>query len=1051
MRLEGQLVLARYLTSVLGAERFEDLQADLAPRQEGPRGDGHSFYLPVLAGRVGLQLHVDLLTEYDRRVMDYEDRMRRQRGAGFKFKYFQYLSLLCTEILLDRLGREPEALLADLNTYTAALRGDHQMPSDFPDFTTSDLRRLAFFMATGSGKTLLMHVHTWQVAHHLDQARRRDAFFAGDGRTRYDHILLITPGEGLSKQHLEEFAASGIPAVHLLDARRDYGGYRDHLKVVEIHKLVERASGDGVSVELDELGSRNLVLVDEGHKGTGSEAQTWKSRQQALSADGLLLEYSATFAQAVASGNRRNRAALLAEYGKAILFDYSYRYFHGDGFGKDFEVINLANADDDHAHELLVGGLLLFYTQHKAFEDYPDAARVYNVEAPLWVFIGSSVNAVRTVNRQKQSDVATVVAFLRRFLLDEAWATDLIAGYLAGRSGFQDRAGNDAFVGLLSSLAGQATGDLYRAIVSELFGGTGDLEVWAIKGADGEFGLRVSAGGEQRSPYFGLINIGDSSAFKKHLRENLGMEVKNEQFTGSLFPTIDESGSTIRLLIGSKKFIEGWSSWRVSTMGLLNIGRGKGSQVIQLFGRGVRLRGRGGTLKRSAFLEGKHPDWLGPLETLHIFGWNANYIEQFRRVLESEGVSREITVPVRRIEPWPTDLRVPSTPDDYDALRDEVWPLVLEDTIKVRIDRTPKLTRARRDPGDGGLSVDAAAGLVTTIDLSKTGDLFDWRALRFGLATYAVARGYDNVALDAKVLPQVLAHCKLVLPVAQATDPERLQDEALGALRTYLDRFVARRKREAEGSRLAPALLAEDHPVVLEGYRVRATEEALAVRLEDLITDAALWTDGGEPLPRLHFDRHLYNPLLKKDPSISIRPAPLNPGETRVVEDLREWWKENHDRVDLAGTELFLLRNLPRLGVGFYARSGFYPDFILWVRRADGSSRIVFLEPHGMHDEHNGADSEKLKALLDLRARSTQEVFANANIELDGFVLTETPKEDIDNTDGKDWVTLARDHALLLLEPATQTNRTVDREKWVPWAMGFGNGPLVGPPVGATR
>jgi hypothetical protein len=31
----------------------------------------------------------------------------------------------------------------------------------------------------------------------------------------------------------------------------------------------------------------------------------------------------------------------------------------------------------------------------------------------------------------------------------------------------------------------------------------------------------------------------------------------------------------VNLLIGSKKFTEGWSSWRVSTMGLMNVGKGK--------------------------------------------------------------------------------------------------------------------------------------------------------------------------------------------------------------------------------------------------------------------------------------------------------------------------------------------------------------------------------------------------------------------------------------------------------------------------------------------
>jgi len=309
--------------------------------------------------------------------------------------------------------------------------------------------------------------------------------------------------------------------------------------------------------------------------------------------------------------------------------------------------------------------------------------------------------------------------------------------------------------------------------------------------------------------------------------------------------------------------------------------------------------------------------------------------------------------------------------------------------------------------------------------------------LRLGLATYAATRGFDNVALDAAVLPQVLGHCRLVLPAANAKDPSSLQDEALSALRTYLDRFVARKEREAEGSHLVPAPLAQDSPLMLECYRVRAADEALAARLDELVGDAAFWSDGGPPLPRLHFDRHLYNPLLKEDPNIAVRPPPLNQGEARVVEDLREWWKENHDRSDLADTELFLLRNLPRVGVGFYARSGFYPDFILWIRRADGSRRTVFLEPHGMHHEHNGADSEKLKALLDLRSRSSQQVFVEENIELDGFVLTETKIEDIDNTDGEDWGSLVRDHALVLLDPTATADRVADREKWVPLALGI--------------
>ena len=33
--------------------------------------------------------------------------------------------------------------------------------------------------------------------------------------------------------------------------------------------------------------------------------------------------------------------ALIDEYGKATLFDYSYRYFYNDGYGKDYQILNL--------------------------------------------------------------------------------------------------------------------------------------------------------------------------------------------------------------------------------------------------------------------------------------------------------------------------------------------------------------------------------------------------------------------------------------------------------------------------------------------------------------------------------------------------------------------------------------------------------------------------------------------------------------------------------------------------------------------------------------
>jgi hypothetical protein len=113
-------------------------------------------------------------------------------------------------------------------------------------------------------------------------------------------------------------------------------------------------------------------------------------------------------------------------------------------------------------------------------------------------------------------------------------------------------------------------------------------------------------------------------------------------FAGSLFHEINKSHSTINLLIGSKKFTEGWNSWRVSTMGLMNVGSTEGSQIIQLFGRGVRLKGYGQNLKRSGRAalpeEVCRPRHIAVLETLNIFGIKADYMAQFREFLEEEGL-----------------------------------------------------------------------------------------------------------------------------------------------------------------------------------------------------------------------------------------------------------------------------------------------------------------------------------------------------------------------------------------------------------------------------
>lgn len=1023
MRLERHLALNRYLHHLLAADGMEALREALGNTEEGPGGDGQSYFVHVLTGRRGVQVPADRLREYDTRIMGYEERLRRGR-PGLRLKYFQYMALLYTEILLDRLTADPDALVLELNTFLARLQAGGRL-TGFPVFAADDLRRMAFFMATGAGKTLLLHANLWQVDFYLRHGRHPEALVRrSDARREFEGIYLITPNEGLSKQHLEEFRLSGIGADRLVhDPQGQPSLFGPRVQVVEIHKLSDTATGDGVSVPLDDLGGANLVFVDEGHKGTGSEAQVWKTRQKRLSADGMLLEYSATFAQAIgATSKPKAREALLEEYGKSIVFDYSYRYFYNEGFGKDFSVLNLQAARDDQAHDLLLGGLLIFYQQVHLFGLHTDALCPYGVEAPLWVFLGSKV-AVKKPNQQSLSDVATAVEFLRRFLEDRDWALARISRVLAGDSGFRDEAADrDLFRPRLSHLRGDAA-QLYDRICGDVFHGRGGLEVWELKAATGELGLRTSTPDGGDSPYFGVVNIGDVSAFRKHLGEHSGMEVREDRFTSSLFEDVNRPGSGVSVLIGAKKFVEGWSSWRVSTMALLNMGQGEGSQVIQLFGRGVRLRGKDGSLRRSAALPNPGedlPPGLRELETLEIFGWNANYLKAFRAMLDEEEIRPAVDVPLLPLFPEVAELPVPRTRAGYSAAA-ENWTLDVEPYMVLRVDLAPRAAGMT-----AGVTREVGAGEGVQVDFRSEAvkALVDMDALYAALLSHKHRRGYGNLRIPRSALPDVLRASTLRMRSDDALHPARVQEGALRVLTTYVDRWVARRERAAESRNLIPAPLAVRERVpVYHTVRV-ASEERLAELRTLIAAPESLHSTSREVLPRLHVERHLWTPLLLEPTGedadvLHLSPPGLKAGEERFLKDLHTFWNANQLTPEFAGREMYVLRNAPGSGVGFFRRSGFFPDFIVWLVHPEAGTRVRFVEPHGMHHEGlGGRNGDKIEALQELWQLSETPEFRNAGLDVGGYLVTETAQEQIPGAERLSRQTLMSEYRLLFQEDA---------------------------------
>lgn len=1008
-KLEHQLVLVGWLVDQLGYSSNEAMLRDLATADEGTDATGRSYTYHSLVGR-GAQVRMSpqKLADYDANIVRHLANINRNRAEPVVLRYFQYLALLFTEIFLDRLSRDQPAFNTELNTYVSDFN-DHRPVGapHFAPFGHGDMARLAFWMATGSGKTLLMHAHYHQFLHYM--------------RGQRDNILLVTPNEGLSRQHIEELELSGIPAERFVF---DVSGLTlaapNTVRVLEITKLVEEKRGGGVSVPVEHFAGRNLIFVDEGHRGSGGDS--WRGYREALARTGFTFEYSATFGQAL--GAARN-SALSASYGKSIAFDYSYRYFYGDGFGKDFRIVNLQKHLTEATQRLLLlGNLLSFYEQKLRFERETGELRAYNVADPLWVFVGSSVNAVYTEGKRERSDVLTVARFLHSFFRNgRQWATQGIDKLLRGATGLEDAAGRDLFADRYSYLRAQYSGryaDVYAAVLSTVFhsqGAGGGLVIRDLRGQGGELGLQISSSRTD----FGVIYVGDTAKFKRLVEEDdSGITIEEDVVSESLFRSVNVPGSKVNVLVGSKKFTEGWSSWRVTSMCLLNIGRSEGSEVIQLFGRGVRLLGLGRSLKRSSSLSSTHPEGLQLLETLNIFSVRANYMTNFRAYLEREGVDPdghfELTVPIRPdTEFLHKRLLMPRLSGIKRFQEQQTLALGLDRSASVVLDITPRM-QAVASTAEGVTASSVGRGQDLSISPTLTG-LLDWDDIARQVLQYKVDRGFDNLV----VMPGSLrALVELDPPVCRVRglpgmlDPRsfaharQLQEVVVSVLKKYVERFVRARQQRWETDNMTYTELAQSDGN-FKDYTVKVPhrDAALVATIQRLIADGGrLYSSDLNELPNIFFDRHLYRPLLvERGAGIKFDPPGLGGSESRFVADLRAHLTKNPGQ--LGDTELFLLRNLTRgKGIGFFEKEGFYPDFILWLRAPSGDQKLVFVEPHGMRHEASYWTSDKAQLFERLAALAGewQASSPGPEVKLDSYLISHTPFAELQPIyDTGDW------------------------------------------------
>ena len=1055
-----ELVLNQWMMGFFKGGSLQALKIRLGEdRHEGIDEDGQTGFFHELQQNL---FEVDRISEqelrrYDLNIVEHWNAITEQRnkveGTVLNMKYFQYLSLLFTEIYLDWYFNERQQLLDGLNDGMRVYNEQQEAEHHFQSFNADELNKLAFWNATGSGKTLLLHINIRQYLHYF-QNGRKDAY--------PDKIILLTPNEGLSRQHLSELQLSGFGFCRLFDKNRS-GVFKGTIEIIDINKLGDVMGDKTVAVEAFE--GNNLVLVDEGHRGTGTAAGAWMSRREALVHGGFAFEYSATFGQAVAKGltvlkaeqelskkkakilfgtarlnaltedqlvelsltsedKRKARTMATREiYAKSILFDYSYKFFYEDGYGKESLILNLKDEDyaqEDMARQYFTACLLSFYQQQYLWNTNRDNVTDFNIEKPLWVFVGNTVAG-------ENSDILNVLKFLAGFLNDEAKTRQWLKDLLANTPRLLDAKGRSIFHDRFTPLIQFSADEVYADILKKLFNAEARqrLKVLNLRSSKGELALRVG----DAEP-FGLINIGDDVGFFKEVEkiENLALfDTGADDFGGSMFGTLNSKDSQLHVLIGSRKFTEGWSSWRVSTMGLLNMGKGEGSQIIQLFGRGVRLKGKEYSLKRST--PGQRPKGvhLERLETLNIFGVNAGYMATFKEYLKEEGVTTSDEMIQLDFE---TRTNLPKSKLKTLALKDGYkdnqikgfkrvhfpWlyeiPTEFEGKIKkahIELDLYPKIE---------AMSTQEKASKVADVNIRNKGKipsdsmaLFDFDRIYIAVQEFKQLRSWSNLRLELSRLRDfcltqnnwyTLYIPQAELKISSIADIVKQEDILIRLLQDYTDRFYRSLKTAYEGQFYDIVHLKEDDDNLLKLYHFEIDndddgeeyEKKLKV-LQALVKDGKLgeanqWNAG--QMVAICFDSHLYYPLFAIEGAVPLKMRPLAfdaLSEIQFVRDLAAFYKSSLGQQTIGKRSIYLLRNADTKskGLGFALAGNFYPDYLLWlVDDETGEQWLNFVDPKGLRQM--SLNDPKLGLYKEVKV--LQEKLADPRLNLNAFIVSPT-------------------------------------------------------------
>lgn len=811
------------------------------------------------------------------------------------------------------------------------------------------INRMSFWMATGSGKTLIIV----KLIELLGKLISEKELPAGD-------ILFLAHREDLLdqfKNHINEFNSFNSDTKINLKNLRDYESvkHENALPFARNEITVFYYRSDLISDEQKEKivnfknydnDGRWYILLDEAHKGDKEDSKR-QILYSILSRNGFLFNFSATFT------DPRDFVT--------CVFNFNLSNFVKEEYGKHIYVssteINAFRKQNDFSsiekQKIVLKALLLFTYVKKYFEKI---RKIDNslYHHPLLLTLVNSVSA-------EDSDLKMFFRELEKVAKNEIRADLLEKAKKELKDEFSK---NQKFefeelecainTNLISSLSYE---DILKYVLNA--NAPGKIEVLKIPGNPYELIFRLMTAEKP----FALIKIGNISSW---LKDQLKYYEINESFENeSYFRQINLDDSDINILMGSRAFYEGWDTNRPNLLLFVNIGVGSDTKkfVLQSIGRGVRIepqkyqRKRLQSLSNNRMVEeelfNKVKDLILPIESLFIFGTDAEILLEIIRTLKSEKSDKK------------------NLGEDF-----ILNPEAQKHTLLIPVYKNSEKNIAE--------DMDPVKYHVSEEDFETTLQFYRFLGDKIALAKYDCEVNLLKEAKESFAEKERYFYSK---EISSLFEPELILGRIFDYLGVKNREFEKFKKLENEIVHFKQIALSDDKKYdeilnairMVRNYSLKADEEKEIDKVFDRTKNIEIYKQSIRNLdldfqPQIRYDKlkikylanHYYLPVIvseseKIDYLIHIIDVK---SEVNFIEQLEEYLKKSNNIFEKFDWWMFskIDQTLDEVAIPYYNDKNnridnYHPDFIFWMQKGE-DYLILFIDPHGTvySDTYNKID-----------------------------------------------------------------------------------------------